>query len=93
MLPTIDNYILSIAEFRGLAYPPSRSIETRAWPVSSDFRSFQHEAQIGDSRVQNVRCRRRPGSGAEDDFPDRGTKTAFELPIRTAFELPIRSGA
>ncbi len=40
------------------------------------------QAQIGDSLVQNVRCRRRSGSGADDDFPDNGTKTAFELPIR-----------
>ncbi len=39
-------------------------------------------AQFGDSLVQNVCCRHRPGSGAEDDIPDHGTKTAFELPIR-----------
>ena len=34
--------------------------------------------------VQNVCCRHRPGFGAEDDFPDHDTKTAFELPIRRA---------
>jgi hypothetical protein len=38
--------------------------------------------QFSDSLVQNVCRRHRPGSGAEDDFPDHGTKTAFELPIR-----------
>ena len=40
--------------------------------------------RIGDGLVQNVLCRHRPGSGAEDDIPDHGTKTAFELPIRFA---------
>ena len=48
------------------------------------------QAQIGDSLVQNVCCRHRPGSGAEDDFPDHGTKTAFELPIRSGFEAGQR---
>ncbi len=43
--------------------------------------------QIGDRLVQNVRCRHRSGSGAEDDFPDHGTKTAFELPIRNSSSL------
>ena len=37
--------------------------------------------------MQNVLCRYRSGSGAEDDVPDHGTKTAFELPIRFAHGL------
>jgi hypothetical protein len=41
-------------------------------------------AQIGDSRVQNVRCRRRPRHSSGGHFPGHGTKTAFELPIRRA---------
>jgi len=42
------------------------------------------DSQTGDCLVQNVCCRHRPGFGAEDDFPDHDTKTAFELPIRRA---------
>ena len=51
------------------------------------------DSQTGDCLVQNVLCRRRSGSGAEDDFPDHGTKTAFELPIRSGFEAGQRGAS
>jgi len=51
--------------------------------VRTDWRQSGAE-QIGDSRVQNVRCRRRPRHSSGGHFPGHGTKTAFELPIRRA---------